>query len=243
MINYIFIVPYRDREQHKTHFLKYMEYILEEYDKSTYEIIIVHQKDNRPFNRGAIKNIGFLYAREKYDYYKEINFIFNDVDTIPSDKNLLDYNTKKGIIKHYYGFNFCLGGIFSVKGEDFEKMNGFPSYWTWGFEDNVIAYRAEDNNIKIDRSVFFPFGDMNIIQSVDGLTRIRNNKTPTINLLKNEKNGIRDIKNYKYNFNKETNMLDVECFDCGIEIPNKVVKIDITKKAPVIKKRPTMMFF
>ena len=243
MINYIFIVPYRDREHHKTHFLKYMEYILEDYDKGTYEILIVHQNDNRPFNRGAIKNIGFVYAKEKYKYYKDIIFIFNDIDTIPSEKNLLDFNTDKGIIKHYYGFDFCLGGIFSVKGEDFEKMNGFPSYWTWGYEDNVIAYRAEINNIKIDRGLFFPFGDMHIIQSVDGLSRFRNNKTPTINLLKNEKNGIINIKNIKYKFNNETNMLDVDHFDCGIEIPKQVLKIDITKPKPTIKRRPTMMFF
>lgn len=243
MINYIFIVPYRDREHHKIHFLKYMEYILEEYDKETYEILIVHQNDNRPFNRGAIKNIGFVYAKEKYNYYKDINFIFNDIDTIPSKKNLLDFNTDKGIIKHYYGFDFCLGGIFSVKGGDFEKMNGFPSYWTWGYEDNVIAYRAESNNIKIDRDLFFHFGDMRIIQSVDGLSRIRNNKTPTINLLKNEKNGIINIKNIKYKFNNETNMLDVDHFDCDIEIPKQVLKIDITKPKPTIKRRPTMMFF
>lgn len=242
MIKYLFIVPYRDRQQHKTHFLKYMEYILEDYDTTSYEILIVHQKDNRPFNRGAIKNIGFLYAKEKYPYYKDINFIFNDIDTIPSEKNTLDYNTTKGIIKHYYGFDFCLGGIFSVKGEDFEKMNGFPCYWTWGFEDNVIAYRAEEKNIKIDRSNYFPFGDMHIIQSVDGLKRIKYNKTPTISLLKQETNGINNIKNYVYKFNYETNMLDVENYDCDMEIPKKVVQIDITNYKNVQKKRPTMLF-
>ena len=63
MVELIIIVPYRDREQHKFYFDRHMKYILENYD---YEIIFVHQKDNRPFNRGGMKNIGFLYAKNKY---------------------------------------------------------------------------------------------------------------------------------------------------------------------------------
>ena len=57
----IFIVPYRNREPHKMVFNLVMKEILKEIN---YKIIYVHQKDNRPFNRGAIKNIGFLYGIE-----------------------------------------------------------------------------------------------------------------------------------------------------------------------------------
>ena len=56
----IFIVPYRNRKYLKIHFDKYMEYLLEDIPKDTYEIYFVHQTDTRPFNRGALKNIGFL---------------------------------------------------------------------------------------------------------------------------------------------------------------------------------------
>ena len=47
------------------------------------------------FNRGATKNIGFL-AMKYPDTYKQITFVFNDVDTIPNKKNLFNYKTRKG---------------------------------------------------------------------------------------------------------------------------------------------------
>ena len=132
----IFIVPYRNRIQHKFFFSKYMSFILE--DADDYEIYFSHQCDSRSFNRGATRNIGFLAVKEKYpNDYKDITFIFNDVDTIPFYK-IFDYETPEGVVKHYYGFKYALGGIVVIKGSDFEKTNGFPCYWGWGMEDNTL---------------------------------------------------------------------------------------------------------
>ena len=58
----IFLVPYRNRELEKIRFSIYMNYILEDYSKNYYEIYYCHQRDNREFNRGAIKNIGFFFS-------------------------------------------------------------------------------------------------------------------------------------------------------------------------------------
>ena len=70
---FIFIVPYRDRKADLSLFLSHMPYILQGLN---YEIIIAHQQDTRPFNRGGVKNIGFIHAKEKYpEHYKDINFI------------------------------------------------------------------------------------------------------------------------------------------------------------------------
>ena len=76
----IFVVPYRDRIQHKFFFSRHMSFILE--DKNDYEILFVHQYDDRVFNRGAMKNIGFLAIKAKYPkVYKNITIVFNDIDT------------------------------------------------------------------------------------------------------------------------------------------------------------------
>ena len=116
----IFIVPYRNRENDKTHFEVYIKYLLEDYNPDDYEIYYSHQNDSRAFNRGAVKNIGFIAMKEKYpEEYKNINFVFNDIDILPIRKNFLNYYTNKGVVKHYYGFDFALGGIFSITGEDF----------------------------------------------------------------------------------------------------------------------------
>ena len=172
----VFIVPYRNRQQHKFFFSKYMSFILE--DCHDYEIYFSHQCDSRTFNRGAMKNIGFLAIKEKYpDNYKDITFIFNDVDTLPFNK-IFDYQTTPGILKHYYGFEYALGGIVVMKGKDFENINGFPCFWGWGMEDNVLQKRCLNANLIIDRKVFYKIGSPEILQLFDGISRIISRKDP-----------------------------------------------------------------
>ena len=114
----VFIIPYRNRENDKIKFMNHMKYILQNDNTSmNYEFYFSHQYDKRSFNRGAMKNIGFLAIKQKYpNDYKDITFVFNDVDTMPTTKDIIDYNTVHGVVKHYYGFQFALGGIFSIKG-------------------------------------------------------------------------------------------------------------------------------
>ena len=67
-----------------------MEDFVEDED---YAIYFVHQEDARPFNRGAIKNIGFIAMRKDSDYYayKDIVFVFHDVDVMAYQKGLITY--------------------------------------------------------------------------------------------------------------------------------------------------------
>ena len=192
----VFIVPYRNRVQHKFFFSKYMSFILENDDD--YEIYFTHQCDARTFNRGAIKDIGFMAIRNKYpEHYKNITFIFNDVDTIPFTK-IFDYDTTPGVVKHYYGFKYALGGIVVMKGGDFERINGFPCFWGWGMEDNALQKRCEAAGLLIDRSIFYNIGSPEILQLFDGISRIISKKDPWRGEHDNGIDGIRTINNLKY---------------------------------------------
>ena len=192
----VFIVPYRNRIQHKFFFSKYMSFILE--NDNDYEIYFTHQCDARTFNRGAVKDIGFIALKNKYpEHYKNITFIFNDVDTIPFTK-IFDYETEPGVVKHYYGFKYALGGIVVMKGEDFEKTNGFPCFWGWGMEDNVLQKRCEAVGLKIDRNVFYNIGSPEILQLFDGISRIISKKDPWRGEHDNGIDGLRSISQLKY---------------------------------------------
>lgn len=167
----VFVVPYRDRAEHKHFFQQYMDnHILTDISDSI--IYFVHQCDERPFNRGAMKNIGFLEIKRQYpDSYRNMTFVFNDVDTVPCRAGSIDYHTTSGVVKHFYGFKFALGGFFSINGGDFEKTNGFPNYWGWGLEDNAMNDRVLATGIRISRDTFYPIGDMNVIHLSHGTER------------------------------------------------------------------------
>jgi hypothetical protein len=195
----IFIVPYRDRIAEKLHFSVYMKYIMEDYDKNDYEIYYSHQMDSRPFNRGATKNIGFLVMKKKYpNDYKNITFVFNDIDSVPIKKNMFNYITTSGVVKHFYGFTFTLGGIFSIVGSDFEKCNGFPNNWGWGLEDNVMNDRVLLNEFIINREQFYPRNSKAVLHLYETAERLINNKEPDNYVKKNLNDNLNSLHEINY---------------------------------------------
>ena len=198
----IFIVPYRNRLEQKFFYSKQMSFLLE--DANDYEIYFSHQCDQRSFNRGATKNIGFLVMKEKYpDDYQNMTFIFNDVDTLPFHK-IFDYQTQHGVVKHYYGFEYALGGIVVMKGSDFERINGFPNYWGWGNEDTILQKRCETNGLTIDRSQFFKIGSPEILQLFDGVTRLVAPQEHYKKRIDNGTNGLSTIHRLTYSIDQES---------------------------------------
>lgn len=228
----IFIVPYRNRLAHYNVFLNHMPYILEDLDKDSYEIYFTEPIDDKPFNRGATKNLGFLYIKQKYPkHYKNMTFVFHDVDILPGIKNLWEYKTKKGTIKHFYGFTFALGGIVSINGEDFENINGFPNYWGWGFEDNALYNRCIKNKLIIDRNIFYQYNDNNILQFFHGKARKIDNTIVHKYQTDNGNNGLNKISNIKF----ELEILKFKFFKINIkhwEIPEKHTNIIYETKIP-----------
>ena len=213
----IFIVPYRNREEQKHHFDIYMKYIMEDYNIDDFKIFFSYQNDNRNFNRGAVKNIAFIAMKELYpNNYKNITFVFNDIDTLPYKKNLLNYQTTSGIVKHFFGFKFALGGIVSITGSDFEKIRGYPNFWAWGLEDNTLNDRVLKNNIKIDRSNFFEIYNQNILNLTDSQNKILS-KQNSWRYKDNDLDDIYDIKNLRYAIENE--FINIFYFDTKIN-PN-----------------------
>ena len=211
----IFIVPYRDRKEHKQFFMKYMEFIMEDYKKEDYEIFFIHQCDSKPFNRGAMKNIGFLAIKEKYpEDYQNITFVFNDIDCMPFKKDQINYKTTHGNVKHFYGYEFALGGVVSITGKDFETINGYPNFWAWGWEDNELNRRVRINKLHVDHSQFYEMLSKEFIHLHHGLFReINHLEKKRYNHLTTE--GIKQIKLGKYTV--DGNMIQVDEFSTGSE--------------------------
>ena len=232
----IFIVPYRDRAAEKTEFIQAMSQ-----QNVDMEIYFVHQADNRPFNRGAMKNIGFLFLRDKYrDSYANTTFVFNDVDTYPRAPLQLNYATTPGFIKHFYGFRHALGGIVSICGADFERIGGFPNLWAWGYEDNMLQMRALQAKLTIDRSQFYPIHDNQIVHS---------NNQPNSNMrlvsqqeffraYNNQAGGFASIHQAEtkpdINSDKNCNMIHVSAFECEAPVPNanNLLEFDLRNGEP-----------
>jgi hypothetical protein len=240
----VFIVPYRDREAHYKIFSSTMKPALEKW--RPYKILYVHQKDNRSFNRGAMKNIGFLVIKKMYPLdYRNITLVFNDIDTMPSSGVELNYDTQPGNIKHFYGFDYTLGGIVSIKGGDFERLNGFPNFWAWGFEDNLLQMRANKLDIKIDRSEFYKIRDPKIIQLTDSLIR-EVNREEYDRFLKNTSEGISSITDLDYTVDNNTGFIDVLNFNTTVnENLQKRTDYDLRNgpapfKPPLIRRKPVM---
>ena len=209
----VFVVPYRDKYLEKDFFAAQMLKVLEDYPDTYYKILYIHQNDDQKFNRGAMKNIGFLILKNQYpNYYKKITLVFNDIDVMPYDSKTIDYKTTSGTIKHFYGFKYALGGIFSITAEDFERTSGFPNVWDWGYEDIIFQKRTIKQNITTDYSQFFPFNDGNIIKLNSNTTKLleRDTNVQQYNIPRTD--GFQSIIELNYIINEETGVVDVNNF-------------------------------
>lgn len=145
-------VPYRNREAHLRKFIPYMKEYLKGYD---YEILVVEQTQEKPFNRGALANIGFLLTNSD-------TFCIHDVDMLPE---LADYNIPDSFdVSHVatnveqFGYKMpykdYIGGVTVFKREAFRKINGFNNlYFGWGAEDDDLNNRCQLHKLKIFRGV------------------------------------------------------------------------------------------
>ena len=141
----IIIIPYRDRETHLKYFLeKVSAFLLENVEESS--IIIVEQSINKEFNRGKLLNIGFKEYLDIASY-----FITHDIDKIPNNNVIKQYNAEKDIYCLWKPHDQSLGGVTKFSNNSIKLLNGFPNYiYGWGIEDRALFYRAKIKNIPIN---------------------------------------------------------------------------------------------
>lgn len=153
MSTHALIIPYRDREEH----LKILLSVLTKKYSSGLDIIVIHQDDNLPFNRGFLFNV-VLDFYQKYNYY-----IFHDVDLIPTD--IVDYLQPFPVPTHLscyceqfnyrllddkdYKSSHMFGGVVAMSRDHFLHIGGYcDKYFGWGYEDNDL-FRRIMTKIKI----------------------------------------------------------------------------------------------
>ena len=137
------IIPYRHREEHLRQFLPHtIEYLQNQ--KIDFEIVVVEQVDEKPFNKAKLMNIAAKSVADECDY-----FVFHDVDLLAQTidyrycnftEKLFTYIEEDGEYKRYGDTIF--GGAILVPKEVFFEINGFSnSYWQWGKEDDDFLLR------------------------------------------------------------------------------------------------------
>jgi hypothetical protein len=146
------IVPYRNRRTHLNHFITSIKNHFKK-SKLDYEIIIVEQSDNNPFNRGSLLNIGVIKAKELGCTY----IALHDVDMLPTkdvDYSIVDRPTHLAtnfLSNHYKEqkriiFDEYFGGVTMFLIEDYYHINGYSNkYWGWGYEDDDLLWRCKEN--------------------------------------------------------------------------------------------------
>ncbi len=226
----------------------------------SYKLLFVHQCDQRMFNRGALKNIGFYFVKQSYpNTYKSITLVFNDIDCLPCRKGLLDYSVIPGEVKHFYGYTFTLGGIVSIKAGDFERIGGFPNFWGWGYEDNMLQKRVIAAGLTINRNQFYEANalvlmkanaqglsvpDFPILQETDGNIRTMN-RHDFNQYKRNTRDGLSSFKNIVSTYDNNTYMLNVTHFDVGHEEKkDQTFKYDLANgSAPLIYRKYAALQF
>jgi len=117
-----------------------------------FNVVIIEQDDNKPFNRGSLANAAFKIFNPDY-------LCVHDVDMIPIDANYFSEADVTHLATKVEQFGFkmpypnYLGGVTIFKNSAFKDINGFSNkYKGWGAEDDDIRSRLMINGYQITRT-------------------------------------------------------------------------------------------
>ena len=230
-------VPYRNREAHMHEFIpKLGEYLKGQ--NIEFQIYIVHQVDDKLFNRGATKNIGAKHAFEEGCDY----IVWHDIDMIPLEGGGADYSfptegprhiaTKIEQMDWQLKYHEYFGGAVLFSKEQVEKTNGYSNeYWDWGMEDDDLFWRCHREGYTINNNLELPNPKQKYLKfnGIDSWAKIPikrpfNHKSHTISILVRgyqiqEKNPIYLIGNNNSTY-VEYPIISIPGYDYGLSFNN-----------------------
>lgn len=232
MIDYSFIIPYRDREEHLSKLLPRLKAIME---GESYEIVVVEQDDSDKFQKNSLYNIavqhtnGRLLVFHDVDYYPGENISYNTQLNIPfypvgkvyfldEDDQPRDLHDIPGGYRNFHNnVGDHSGGVFVLSRELFNKTNGLnPYYKGWGKEDDDTRDRLRLLGYDWDRNqegVFYALHHQDS-KPADSDQDFINNHILLSNLRQNLKLGKDDVTADVdvYEFDKDVKWLKVRNF-------------------------------
>ena len=179
------IVPYRDRQKQLNVFLPHMKKFLSRkaqrelyagvshkkisgkfesfFPLEDYDIFIIEQMDEYPFNRGMLINSCVKLIPEEYDY-----FVFQDIDLLPTNDNVhygyekqpvhMASKFEKNVKLPYFEY---IGGCLKISRKQFEFINGFSNeYWGWGFENLDLLQRMRKFDVLIELDTHYDISNL-----------------------------------------------------------------------------------
>jgi GT2 family glycosyltransferase len=140
------IIPYRNRESALKKIIPALHvYVSKQVEQ--YEILLIEQNNDKPFNKGLLNNIGFLKSSGDY-------MCFHDVDLIPEVSDYSFPERPSHISSHCSQFNYInipdkiMGGVILFTREHFLQVNGYSNeYFGWGKEDDDLYERCVRENL------------------------------------------------------------------------------------------------
>lgn len=158
------VVPYRDREEHRARFVPHLRGWLARHQPDIpYRVTIVEQENGLPFNRGTLKNIGFVLGAEASDYT-----VLHDIDYLPDDADYGWAPHPTAILRHgaesrpvapgrsaatvTSDLDSTFGGVLLLPNTVFRAIDGYSNlFWGWGYEDFDFSLRMRARRIEMGR--------------------------------------------------------------------------------------------
>ncbi|XP_046558088.1 beta-1,4-N-acetylgalactosaminyltransferase bre-4-like [Haliotis rubra] len=153
------IIPYRDREENLKILLNNLHRVLQK-QQAEYAIFVVEQESGTPFNRGLIKNIGYLEAQALCHFDC---FTFHDVDLVTeSERNTYMCGTlavhharRLNTWNYRVLYTFLFGGVLTFNETYFSTINGYSNlYFMWGAEDDDLFERMRKKQLRFVASKY-----------------------------------------------------------------------------------------